>query len=178
MGQRVMIVIFGWWVWLSVVACSFTTVPSSAQGTPIGQPTAPPVVLAADAGQIARSTAGGLPVFPAALPLEASSPLARLVGEMSQQASQQQPDLQLTLDSYALPASIPFAAVREFYDAELVAAGWHTATDQHDMRFPGMQTNGFAAWTHTNRAFVTVTQLSNPQQTGHVVLIIQHGRPR
>lgn len=183
MVQPMIVSVMGWWLLFGLAACSFVTVqpapsaPAAARGGLALQPTAPPVVVAGDASAM-RSTTGGLPVFPAALPLDASSALARLVSDVQQQASQQQPDLTLSVDSYALPATVPFAAVREFYHAELHAAGWQAASDQHDIRFPGMQASGFAAWVHTNRAFVTVTRLSNPTNSEEVVLIIQHGMPR
>lgn len=120
-------------------------------------------------------TSGGLPIFPAAVPLETGSPLALLVSNARQQASVPQPNLRLAIDGYALPESVAFGEVREFYHHYLASEGWQVATDQHDLRVPGMQESGFAAWVRPNRAFVTVTQLRSVHGTGEVVLVIQHG---
>lgn len=126
---------------------------------------------------ITAVTSSGLPVFPAAVPLESGSPLALLVSNARQQASRAQPDLRLAIDGYVLPESVSFGEVREFYHRYLAGEGWQVATDQHDLRVPGMHAAGFAAWVRPNRAFVTVTQLRSVQGTGEVVLVIQHGMP-
>ncbi len=125
----------------------------------------------------AAVTSGGLPVFPAAVPLESDNPLALLVSNARQQASRPQLDLRLAIDGYVLPESVSFGEVREFYHRYLVREGWQVATDQHDLRVPGMHADGFAAWVRPNRAFVTVTQLRSVQGTGEVLLVIQHGVP-
>jgi hypothetical protein len=145
----------------------------AACGSPApASPTAAPAASGATAAKPASGSASAdIPMFAEAKPLAADSPMATAVDAMKQQLKQQ-PDANLTVDAYVLPASATFDQVKKFYGDEMTKRGWKTI-DMPQQANAGIPGGGSAAWLKDEKEILTVMVMTNP--SGGSFLLVSHG---